>query len=85
MSEWIKCSDELPKEGWPVWVWGAYEENRENLSWGFEGYLEGGKWYAYNNGLTANMQQWERDLGYDQDYPAVNVTHWMKLPDGPQD
>lgn len=85
MADWIKCSERMPDEDWPVWLWGAYEENRENLQWGFEGYRLGEKFFAYNNGLTSHMQQWERDMGYDQDFEASNVTHWQPLPEPPQE
>ncbi|EIC1496615.1 DUF551 domain-containing protein [Escherichia coli] len=67
---WISCSERMPNDKQYVWCWG------KPYSWTecdtFEGYYDWSrnKWWAVTN---------------DGEEPASKVTHWMPLPEPPQE
>ncbi|EEV8171315.1 DUF551 domain-containing protein [Escherichia coli] len=67
---WISCSDRMPNDKQYVWCWG------KSYGWTecdtFEGYYDWSrnKWWA----VTDNGEE-----------PASKVTHWMPLPEPPQE
>ncbi len=67
---WISCSDRMPNDKQYVWCWG------KSYGWTecdtFEGYYDcsRNKWWA----VTDNGEE-----------PASKVTHWMPLPESPQE
>lgn len=67
---WISCSERMPNDKQFVWCWG------KSYSWTecdtFEGYYDcsRNKWWA----VTDNGEE-----------PASKVTHWMPLPEPPQE
>ena len=67
---WISCSDRMPNDKQYVWCWG------KSYGWTecdtFEGYYDcsRNKWWA----VTDNGEE-----------PASKVTHWMPLPEPPQE
>ncbi|HAW0449793.1 TPA: DUF551 domain-containing protein [Escherichia coli] len=67
---WISCSERMPNDKQYVWCWG------KSYSWTecdtFEGYYDcsRNKWWA----VTDNGEE-----------PASKVTHWMPLPEPPQE
>ena len=67
---WISCSERMPNDKQYVWCWG------KSYGWTecdtFEGYYDcsGNKWWA----VTDNGEE-----------PASKVTHWMPLPEPPQE
>ncbi len=69
-SGWISCSERMPNDKQYVWCWG------KSYSWTecdtFEGYYDcsRNKWWA----VTDNGEE-----------PASKVTHWMPLPEPPQE
>lgn len=70
MSEWIKCSERMPKVGKPVLLWRSDDEcfeigwlNQRQSAFDLEGYWE-------------ESSHW-RDVG------IKDVTHWMPLPSPP--
>lgn len=66
---WIRCSERMPNDKDYVWCWG------ESYGWTecdtFEGYYDWSrnKWWAVTD---------------DVEEPASKVTHWMLLPEPPQ-
>ncbi len=69
-DSWISCSERMPNDKQYVWCWG------KSYSWTecdtFEGYYDcsRNKWWA----VTDNGEE-----------PASKVTHWMPLPQPPQE
>ena len=67
---WISCSERMPNDKQYVWCWG------KSYGWTecdtFEGYYDWSrnKWWA----VTDNGEE-----------PASKVTHWMPLPEPPQE
>ena len=67
---WISCSERMPNDKQYVWCWG------KSYGWTecdtFEGYFDcsRNKWWA----VTDNGEE-----------PASKVTHWMPLPEPPQE
>lgn len=67
---WISCSDRMPNDKQYVWCWG------KSYGWTecdtFEGYYDWSrnKWWAITD---------------DGEEPASKVTHWMPLPEPPQE
>ncbi|ECZ0011312.1 DUF551 domain-containing protein [Salmonella enterica subsp. enterica] len=67
---WISCSERMPNDKQYVWCWG------KSYGWTecdtFEGYYDWSrnKWWAVT------------DIGEE---PASKVTHWMPLPEPPQE
>ena len=67
---WISCSERMPNDKQYVWCWG------KSYGWTecdtFEGYYDcsRNKWWA----VTDNGEE-----------PASKVTHWMPLPESPQE
>lgn len=71
MSEWIKASDRMPDEEISVLVMQDGNDVCEYLI--LQAQLFQGDWYAdHENGLI--------DF-----YDALNVTHWMPLPEPPKE
>ncbi|HAI2644348.1 TPA: DUF551 domain-containing protein [Escherichia coli] len=67
---WISCSERMPNDKQYVWCWGkSYGWTECNT---FEGYYDWSrnKWWAVT------------DIGEE---PASKVTHWMPLPEPPQE
>ncbi|EAP4239730.1 DUF551 domain-containing protein [Salmonella enterica subsp. enterica serovar Give] len=67
---WISCSDRMPNDKQYVWCWGkSYGWTECNT---FEGYYDWSrnKWWAVTD---------------DGEDPASKVTHWMPLPEPPQE
>ncbi|PBO95236.1 hypothetical protein CI702_14550 [Escherichia coli] len=69
-ESWISCSERMPNDKQYVWCWG------KSYGWTecdtFEGYYDcsRNKWWA----VTDNGEE-----------PASKVTHWMPLPEPPQE
>lgn len=69
-DSWISCSERMPNDKQYVWCWG------KSYGWTecdtFEGYYDcsRNKWWA----VTDNGEE-----------PASKVTHWMPLPEPPQE
>ncbi|HBI9988253.1 DUF551 domain-containing protein [Escherichia coli] len=69
-DSWISCSERMPNDKQYVWCWG------KSYCWTecdtFEGYYDcsRNKWWA----VTDNGEE-----------PASKVTHWMPLPEPPQE
>ena len=67
---WISCSERMPNDKQYVWCWG------KSYGWAecdtFEGYYDWSrnKWWAVTD---------------DVEEPASKVTHWMPLPEPPQE
>ncbi|MGK3503212.1 DUF551 domain-containing protein [Escherichia coli] len=67
---WISCSERMPDDKQYVWCWG------KSYGWTecdtFEGYYDWSrnKWWAVTD---------------DGEEPASKVTHWMPLPEPPQE
>ncbi|EGZ5939608.1 DUF551 domain-containing protein [Escherichia coli] len=67
---WISCSERMPNDKQYVWCWG------KSYGWTecdtFEGYYDWSrnKWWAITD---------------DGEEPASKVTHWMTLPEPPQE
>ena len=67
---WISCSERMPNDKQYVWCWG------KSYGWTecdtFEGYYDWSrnKWWAVTD---------------DGEEPASKVTHWMPLPEPPQE
>jgi len=67
---WISCSERIPDDKQYVWCWG------KSYGWTecdtFEGYYDWSrnKWWAVTD---------------DGEEPASKVTHWMPLPEPPQE
>lgn len=67
---WISCSERMPNDKQYVWCWG------KSYGWtkcdAFEGYYDWSrnKWWAVTD---------------DGEEPASKVTHWMPLPEPPQE
>ncbi|EKC7600980.1 DUF551 domain-containing protein, partial [Salmonella enterica] len=67
---WISCSERMPNDKDYVWCWG------KSYGWTecdtFEGYYDWSrnKWWAVTD---------------DVEEPASKVTHWMPLPEPPQE
>ena len=67
---WISCSERMPNDKQYVWCWG------KSYGWTecdtFEGYYDWSrnKWWAVTD---------------DGEEPASKVTHWMRLPEPPQE
>ena len=69
-DSWISCSDRMPNDKQYVWCWGkSYGWTECNT---FEGYYDWSrnKWWAVTD---------------DGEEPASKVTHWMPLPERPQE
>ncbi|MCB8823584.1 DUF551 domain-containing protein [Escherichia coli] len=67
---WISCSEQMPNDKQYVWCWGkSYGWTECNT---FEGYYDWSrnKWWAVTD---------------DGEDPASKVTHWMPLPEPPQE
>ncbi len=67
---WISCSERMPNDKQYVWCWGkSYSWTECNT---FEGYYDWSrnKWWAVTD---------------DGEEPASKVTHWMPLPEPPQE
>ncbi len=67
---WISCSERMPDDKQYVWCWGkSYGWTECNT---FEGYYDWSrnKWWAVTD---------------DGEEPASKVTHWMPLPEPPQE
>ncbi|EFK2011891.1 DUF551 domain-containing protein [Escherichia coli] len=67
---WISCSERMPNDKQYVWCWGKSYDWTECDT--FEGYYDcsRNKWWA----VTDNGEE-----------PASKVTHWMPLPEPPQE
>lgn len=68
-DSWISCSDRMPNDKQYVWCWGkSYGWTECNT---FEGYYDWSrnKWWAVTD---------------DGEEPASKVTHWMPLPEPPE-
>ncbi|HBN5004061.1 TPA: DUF551 domain-containing protein [Escherichia coli] len=69
-DSWISCSERMPNDKQYVWCWG------KSYGWAecntFEGYYDWSrnKWWAVTD---------------DGEEPASKVTHWMPLPEPPQE
>ncbi|HFU5321005.1 TPA: DUF551 domain-containing protein [Escherichia coli] len=69
-DSWISCSERMPNDKQYVWCWG------KSYAWTecdtFEGYYDWSrnKWWAVTD---------------DGEEPASKVTHWMPLPEPPQE
>ncbi|EFH9755436.1 DUF551 domain-containing protein [Escherichia coli] len=69
-DSWISCSERMPNDKQYVWCWG------KSYGWTecdtFEGYYDWSrnKWWAVTD---------------DGEEPASKVTHWMPLPEPPQE
>lgn len=69
-DDWISCSERMPNDKQYVWCWG------KSYGWTecdtFEGYYDWSrnKWWAVTD---------------DVEEPASKVTHWMPLPEPPQE
>lgn len=69
-DSWISCSDRMPNDKQYVWCWG------KSYGWTecdtFEGYYDWSrnKWWVVTD---------------DGEEPASKVTHWMPLPEPPQE
>lgn len=69
-DSWISCSERMPNDKQYVWCWG------KSYGWTecdtFEGYYDcsRNKWWAVTD---------------DGEEPALKVTHWMPLPEPPQE
>ncbi len=69
-DSWISCSERMPNDKQYVWCWGkSYGWTECNT---FEGYYDWSrnKWWAVTD---------------DGEEPASKVTHWMPLPEPPQE
>ncbi|EFA7470725.1 DUF551 domain-containing protein [Escherichia coli] len=69
-DSWISCSERMPNDKQYVWCWGkSYSWTECNT---FEGYYDWSrnKWWAVTD---------------DGEEPASKVTHWMPLPEPPQE
>ncbi len=69
-DSWISCSERMPNDKQYVWCWGkSYGWTECNT---FEGYYDWSrnKWWAVTD---------------DGEDPASKVTHWMPLPEPPQE
>ncbi|ASQ70154.1 hypothetical protein EC12188_02499 [Escherichia coli O145:H28] len=69
-DSWISCSERMPNDKQYVWCWGkSYGWTECNT---FEGYYDWSrnKWWAVTD---------------DGEEPASKVTHWMLLPEPPQE
>ncbi|EFN0217760.1 DUF551 domain-containing protein [Escherichia fergusonii] len=69
-DSWVSCSERMPNDKQYVWCWGkSYGWNECNT---FEGYYDWSrnKWWAVTD---------------DGEEPASKVTHWMPLPEPPQE
>ena len=70
IGSWISCSERMPNDKQYVWCWG------KSYGWTecdtFEGYYDWSrnKWWAVTD---------------DGEEPASKVTHWMPLPEPPQE
>ncbi|HDY2667760.1 DUF551 domain-containing protein [Escherichia coli] len=67
---WISCSERMPNDKQYVWCWGkSYGWTEYDI---FEGYYDWSrnKWWAVTD---------------DGEEPASKVTHWMPLPEPPQE
>ncbi|OUK49866.1 hypothetical protein BZL31_16210 [Escherichia coli] len=67
---WISCSERMPNDKQYVWCWGKpYGWTKCDT---FEGYYDWSrnKWWAVTD---------------DGEEPASKVTHWMPLPEPPQE
>ena len=67
---WISCSERMPNDKQYVWCWGkSYGWTEYDI---FEGYYDWSrnKWWAITD---------------DGEEPASKVTHWMTLPEPPQE
>ncbi|EFB3720455.1 DUF551 domain-containing protein [Escherichia coli] len=69
-DSWISCSERMPNDKQYVWCWGKFYGWTECDT--FEGYYDWSrnKWWAVT------------DIGEE---PASKVTHWMPLPEPPQE
>ncbi|WP_105496135.1 DUF551 domain-containing protein [Escherichia coli] len=67
---WISCSERMPNDKQYVWCWGKPYSRTECDT--FEGYYDWSrnKWWAVTD---------------DGEEPASKVTHWMPLPEPPQE
>ena len=67
---WISCSERMPNDKQYVWCWGKFYGWTECDT--FEGYYDWSrnKWWAVTD---------------DGEEPASKVTHWMPLPEPPQE
>ncbi|EIB0654178.1 DUF551 domain-containing protein [Escherichia coli] len=70
MAGWISCSERMPNDKQYVWCWGKSYGWTEYDT--FEGYYDWSrnKWWAVTD---------------DGEEPASKVTHWMPLPEPPQE
>ncbi|EPA2812843.1 TPA: DUF551 domain-containing protein, partial [Escherichia coli] len=69
-DSWISCSERMPNDKQYVWCWGkSYGWTECNT---FEGYYDWSrnKWWAVTD---------------DGEEPASKVTHWMPIPEPPQE
>lgn len=78
---WIKCSDEMPKEGEMV----LFATRRKKL-YGDGGY-ERPEVECGNRTVIGSKGSWSvaYDMYYGDHWPDEDVTHWMPLPEPPHD
>lgn len=75
MSEWTKCSDRMPEGETPVLAWWDGEVRILEIRWEHPTYEEPHPAFQYWDDPT--------DDGQEIDWEAV--THWMPLPESPND
>ncbi len=78
MSEWIKCSEQMPREGVAVMASGFMFDNSARGRWVEPVfYIEGG--------FHPVTQNEEGEMAPDFDIDMHMPTHWMPLPTPPTD
>ena len=73
MSEWIKCSEKLPKPA--VWV----------LCWNGKWRGVGKHMPLENDGYMEESERWQSETTEFIEYLGPKITHWMPLPEPPHD
>jgi hypothetical protein len=78
MSKWIKCSDEFPEEDQIIIASGFIYDDKSQGRWVEQCVFSDGVFYAcaYDS---------EQNLTADFDIQMYEPTHWMPLPDAPED
>ncbi len=88
MSEWISVKDRLPKEDADVILlvrevehYGRHDEKRKTYYWIFTGWHIDGEW------ATIYCHGYRKIADENEKYPLSEhtVTHWMPLPEPPEE